>query len=129
MKFLSNCLGLRDFTLEAFYKKEFQLSEEKHPKVLVLKLFRNIYKLTFSNSAVANKKSILRSIDYRDVTITPTVRGKYAKYDLTKENRIFLKPKVQGELSKEKIEKLMNRKNPIACSLRKNMTEMHCKVI
>lgn len=129
MKFLSNCLGLRDFTLEAFYDKETQLSDENHPHVLKLKLWKNVFTLSFANPEIRNKKSILRSYDYMAVKIEPSAKGKFATYDLSKENRVFLKERFAGEYTREMVENLLDAKNPIVCELRKEMTEMHCRII
>lgn len=121
-------MGLRDFTLEAFYTKETPMSEEKHPTTMVLKLWKNKYRLQFSNAKMGKKKSIMKSIDYQNVVISPTIRGSFAKYDLSIENRIILKGG-NNEFSKEQVEEILDVKNPIVCELRKKMTEFHCRVI
>lgn len=67
LRFLSNCLGLRDFTLEAFYSRKHKLSIKKHPRILKIKVFGTVYSLTFMNPSMANTKSVLRSWDYSKV--------------------------------------------------------------
>lgn len=121
-------MGLRDLTLEAFYTKETQLSDEFHPTTMVLKFWKNKYKLKFSKPKLKKKKSILKALDYQNVVISPTIRGRMAKYDLSKENRIILKGK-KDEFTKEQVEAILDVKNPIVCDLRKKMTEIHCEVI
>lgn len=129
MKFVSNCMGIRDYTFEAFYTKETQLSQDKHPKILILKLWDNVFRLKFSNPIVMNKKSILRSYGYQVVEITPGMRSKTARYDLSKENRIYLKEKMYGDFKRERLEALLKADNPITCDIRKKMKELHCKLI
>lgn len=67
MRFVSNCIGLRDFTLEAFYTKKNKLSASKHPTTLILLLWKNKYTFSFSEPKDANMTSILRSFDYTKV--------------------------------------------------------------
>ena len=67
IRFLSNCLGLRDFTVEAFYTKKTKISMDKHPKKVIIQLWRNKYTLTFSDPINANLNSVLRSFDYTKV--------------------------------------------------------------
>jgi hypothetical protein len=122
-------MGIRDYTFEAFYTKETQMSVDNHPQTLVLKMWDNVYRMKFSNPVNANKTSILRSYDYHTVEISPGMKTDSAKYDISKENRIALKQKMYGDFSRERVEALLKAENPITCSIRKQMKELHCKII
>ena len=67
MRFISNCLGLRDFTLEAFYTKKDQISYARHPNKIIFKLFGSKYTMSFSGPKNVNLNSVLRSFDYMKV--------------------------------------------------------------
>ncbi len=64
IRLTSNCLRLRDFTLEGFFSFSRRMSKALHPRVIRLELFKNKYALTYSNPKEGDKGTILRKFQY-----------------------------------------------------------------
>ena len=128
IRFLSNCIRLRDFVFEAFFSLNRRMTIQKHPKIVVLKMFGNKYKLRFSKRVFTGGKSVLRKYKYTRVTLSPSKRPSAKNVDCEMFNRLMLDEKRVGSFGIRRLNKLLYENNPVICSVSRKLKSIFCEL-
>ncbi len=126
LAFKSNCLdfaSLNFFILP--YNKNFKLTQNSHPKTVVLSLFGKAYQFNFSAPKRKGFHKFM-NIHYSKVRMLPSKVPK--AFNTLNENNILLRTTRSNSFTKNELDTLYYKKNPCLCKLNKTKRTMLCKL-
>ena len=128
IRFLSNCMGLRDFDLEAFFDLKHRFSPAKHPTKVKLRVLGNEYVFSFTKRKNIFRHSILQGYQYTVATNESSDLDTSSNIDVDVYNSFYLKEQKEDSHSFKRLAGLLRKKNPILCFPNKFNTVMNCRI-
>ena len=128
IRFVSNCLKLRDFVFELPFNLKDRLSLKKHPTIVEVDIFGNKYSLSFKNKEASDMNTILRKFRYNEVSLSPTQRPSSKNVDCSSFNRIFLDERRKGSFGVNRLNSMLYMENPIRCASQDDLKKMICRL-
>ena len=128
IRFSSNCMRMRDFTLEAFFSFKRRIQKKHHPQMIKLSIYKNIYTINYGNMNVIENGSIMQRLQYGSAVIAPGQFGTPITVDILQDNRIILMERVQNSYNLSNLKKILKKKNPRICKISKDLKTLSCKI-
>jgi len=107
------------------YNVNFGLSQNKHPKQVILQLFEKVYQFNFTAPKPEGKLNYF-NINYQFVTIRPS-KNRRSIFTFAPNNQLLMTDSV-SLFSRENISTLMYKHNPCICELSASRNTMFCKI-
>ena len=122
----SNCMQYS--TLNYFilpYNSKMGLTQNIHPKKVILGIYNRIYYFTFTKKEKKGKRSNIK-VQYNKVSIIPTIWLKPT--NVKRSNDVVLRTTLIDPFTKKEMERILSAKNPTLCKISKNREEMYCEI-
>ena len=127
VRFTSNCMNLRDFTFEGLFSFANRLSKQRHPVMIDLVIYRNRYRLFFSDQKEANQKTILRKYIYNQIKVSQAGKDS-GNVKVNDDNRVILEQQINNSYSMQNLKNLLFKFNPRFCKVAKENKRMTCTI-
>jgi len=129
--FSSNCMERMDINFEIDFENYRDINWFFHPQNIYLNLWNdNVYRLYFEAPVVIDRYDVMKSLQYRRVTLFNMLNGQ-RRVDLRFQNNIFLNPQQNNSFNVFNVQKIVNTKAFVKCNVRerkmKNWNQMAAK--
>ena len=128
IQFFSNCGNLPEMTFRVFYQNNMFINWYNHPTEVYLNLFNNVFRLQFRKPKHINEYDITKAMMYQEMSLWGLKKNP-KPINLNFDNQVLLTKQHLYGFEPNNIARLINRKEPIPCFVRREMVKGWKKII